>query len=62
MLRVREICALLKVSRVTLWAWRRAGRFPEPVKLGPHVVAWPEHVIQEWLSSRASISTQEAKA
>ena len=52
MLRVREVTALLKVSRVTLWHWRRDGRFPEPLRLGPNTVAWPEPTIARWLRER----------
>ena len=34
------IPALIPVGRSTLWAGVAAGRYPEPVKLGPRVTAW----------------------
>ena len=52
-LRQREVLAMLGVSRPTLWAWRRAGRFPEPLRLGPNVIAWPQSVVAAWLAAKA---------
>jgi prophage regulatory protein len=34
------IPALIPVGRSTWWAGVAAGRYPEPVKLGPRVSAW----------------------
>lgn len=31
---------IIPVSKSTLWAWCKAGRFPSPVRLGPRTVAW----------------------
>ena len=42
------------VSRVTLWRWVKAGRFPKPVQLGPQAVGWLEHEIDAWLEARAA--------
>jgi prophage regulatory protein len=56
LLRQREVLALLGgISRVTLWQWRKAGAFPEPLRLGPNVIAWPEPVIARWLEARAQV-------
>jgi predicted DNA-binding transcriptional regulator AlpA len=30
----KQVCAELQISRVGLWKWRRAGRFPQPMRLG----------------------------
>ena len=48
----REVCELLGVSRISLWAWRRQGRFPQPVVLGARMVRWPEPVVAKFLDSR----------
>lgn len=32
--------ALIPVSRTTWWAGVKAGRYPQPVKLGARCVAW----------------------
>ena len=36
----------LPISRSTWWAGVRAGRFPQPVKLGPRITAWRSEDIQ----------------
>jgi prophage regulatory protein len=51
-LRWPAVQARIGVSKVTVWRWRRAGKFPEPVQLGPHVVAWPEAEIDAWLAAK----------
>ncbi len=35
-------------SRVQLWRWVRAGRFPAPVQLGPNSVAFRLQDILDW--------------
>jgi len=50
--RKRDLCARLGVSATTLWRWVRAGKFPQPVRLGPNTVGWPEADVQRWLSER----------
>lgn len=40
------------VSRVTLWAWRRAGQFPESLVLGTRTVRWPEPVVAKFLEGK----------
>lgn len=34
------IPAIYPVSKSTWWAGVKAGRFPQPVKLGPRTTAW----------------------
>ncbi|MGE0450211.1 MAG: helix-turn-helix transcriptional regulator [Vicinamibacterales bacterium] len=41
------------LSEATLWRLRRRGELPEPVRLSPGRVAWPEDVITRWLEGRA---------
>jgi prophage regulatory protein len=48
----KELCALIGVSRVTLWQWRRDGKFPQPVRVGPNTNRWPEPVIAKFLEQR----------
>ena len=38
--RTPAIPALIPVSASTWWSGCRNGRFPAPVKLGPHTTAW----------------------
>lgn len=42
-LRLKQIIAPdgpIPVCRSTWWAGVKAGRFPQPVKLGPRITAW----------------------
>ena len=51
-LRTRDVCQRLNVSRETLRRWRAAGAFPNPKLLGPGSLAWESHEIENWLKSR----------
>jgi len=43
MLRLPEVLAARgNISKSTLYADIRAGKFPKPVKIGPRISAWPE--------------------
>jgi prophage regulatory protein len=49
----RQLQDLTGLSEPTLWRLRQRGELPEPVKLSPGRVAWPEPIIIAWLSARA---------
>lgn len=51
-LRVADLQAQLNLSRTTIWRLRRAGEFPQPIRLSANAVGWPAHVIDEWLAER----------
>ncbi len=36
-------------SRCTIWKWRRAGKFPEPVAVGERLKMWREADVQNWI-------------
>jgi len=46
---VKERTAL---SPATIWRERRAGRFPQPVRISPGAVAWREGDIDTWIETR----------
>lgn len=51
-LRLSQIVpAILPVSRVTVWRWIKAGRFPAPLKLGDKVVVWKVSTVREWMAT-----------
>ena len=43
------LCDRLDISRVTLWRWVRAGRFPAPIYLGPNTKRWTETMYEDYL-------------
>ena len=42
------------ISQPTIWRMRRAGTFPQPVKISPNRIAWRESDVRAWIDSRAS--------
>jgi prophage regulatory protein len=40
-------------SRSTLWRWSKAGRFPNPIRIGPNSVAWRESEVMRWMEAPA---------
>jgi len=52
-LRPKDLCALLGVTRQALWLMRRSGEFPRGLKLTKGgAIGWREDVVREWLDSR----------
>lgn len=39
----------IKASRSTLLRWENEGRFPRRVRPGPHIVAWVQEEVDEYL-------------
>ena len=50
--RAKELCAKLRVSRMKVWRWSESGHFPAPIQLGPKVKGWDVAEVESWLSSR----------
>ena len=40
------------LSRTTVWALRRAGRFPQPVQISNSRIAWRRSAILRWMADR----------
>lgn len=53
-LRVREVCERLSISRSTLYAMINNGEFPAGIKITVQRVGWPESVVDNWIRSRPS--------
>ena len=53
-LRPREVCEAIALSRTTLWRKTRAGEFPLPVRLGVNSIGWRATDIKAWIKSRPS--------
>ena len=52
LIRRQEVEELTGLSRSTIYAWVRQGRFPRPVKVGPHAVRWYLDEVLEFINSR----------
>ncbi|RIV80151.1 AlpA family transcriptional regulator [Aurantiacibacter xanthus] len=49
LIRIKEVQYRTGLGRSTIYRWMSQGRFPNPVQLGGHVVAWLEGDIEEWI-------------
>ena len=47
-----EVESRCGIARSTIYRLMRAGQFPEPVRVGPRAVRWPEHELDAWLAER----------
>lgn len=52
-LRVADVCALLRISRPTLWRLRRADEFPAPTCLSRRSIGWLRKDVASWARTRA---------
>lgn len=53
LLRVADVCRLLRISKPTLWRLRRAHDFPEPMEVTDRVIAWRKAEVEGWLRERS---------
>jgi predicted DNA-binding transcriptional regulator AlpA len=54
LLRLRQVLALIPVSASSWWLGVRSGRFPRPIKLGPHTTAWRACDVLDLIDSLSS--------
>ena len=59
-LRIAHLAKQLQVSKSTIWAWLKAGKFPKPVKLSDNCTAWLAADVEAWAADRIAAS-QPAK-
>lgn len=52
LLRVREVCSRVGVSRATVYKFVAAGRIKRPVKIGIRASGFPESEINEFIAER----------
>ncbi len=50
-MRLPQILTVLPISKSTWWAGVKAGRFPEPVKLGPRITVWRTEDIHQLIAN-----------
>lgn len=49
LLRLRDVLALLPISRTSFYEGVRIGLYPKPVKLGKRTCAWREDELQKYI-------------
>jgi prophage regulatory protein len=51
-IRPKELCRLIGLSRQTLWRLSKSGEFPAPRQLSVRSVGWLRSEVDEWLRGR----------
>jgi prophage regulatory protein len=51
LIRIREVCLLVSVSRSTIFRMVEEGSFPKPLNLGPRFKAWQKRTVVDWIIS-----------
>lgn len=49
--RLKTVCMMTGLSKTTIYAWVKVGKFPPPVKLSPSVTAWRNSDVLDWIDS-----------
>ena len=55
LIRIREVCLLIGVSRSTIYRMVDDGSFPKPLELGPRFKAWQKKTVINWIASHQNI-------
>ena len=50
LLRMRDVCAIAKVSRATIYNLMRDETFPRPVRLAKRAIRWRLSDVEAWIS------------
>ena len=50
----KELAKALGVGRMTVWRWAKAGRIPQPRKIGAHTTRWDSREEQAAIQKMAA--------
>jgi prophage regulatory protein len=51
LIRIKEVCLLVGISRSTLYKMIREGSFPNPLDLGSRFKAWQKQTVINWIAT-----------
>lgn len=54
LLTAREVTALTRLSKPTVYLMLKRGEFPRQLRLGPNRVAWLKSEVLAWIEARAA--------
>ncbi|MEO1167905.1 MAG: AlpA family transcriptional regulator [Pseudomonadota bacterium] len=52
LIRLPEVMSRVGLGRSTIYRWMSEGKFPKPVQLGGHAVAWACDEVDEWVADK----------
>ena len=53
LIRLPEVMSRVGLGRSTIYRWMSEGKFPKPVQLGGHAVAWVEEEVETWVAEKS---------
>ena len=53
-MRKGEVCGVLGLSKSTIYAMIKDGRFPAPTRIGQRASGWPESKVSKWIADRVA--------
>ena len=56
---IKELCAMLKKSRVTIWRWLKDGDLPTPITIKGKVIGWRPCDIDKWMDDNVANQDQQ---
>tara|TARA_R110001583_G_scaffold119228_1_gene270592 strand:+ start:5171 stop:5470 length:300 start_codon:yes stop_codon:yes gene_type:complete len=51
LIRIKEVCLLVGISRSTLYKMIEEGSFPKPLDLGSRFKAWQKKTVLNWITT-----------
>jgi prophage regulatory protein len=51
LIRIKEVCLLVAISRTTLYHMIKEGSFPKPLDLGSRCKAWQKQTVINWIAT-----------
>lgn len=54
LLRLKQVVIKVGLSRSQIYKLIAKGLFPEQIKIGSKISAWPEHAIDQWISHQVN--------
>lgn len=57
--RLPAIINMTGMSKPTIYAWIKEGKFPRPIKIGTRSVAWIAEEVNEWIRERINARDEQ---
>lgn len=60
--RMQNVLQITGLGRTTVYRLMKAGKFPQPVELGPNTRAWIADEVESWCAERIAESRNARRA
>jgi predicted DNA-binding transcriptional regulator AlpA len=58
LLRLKDVLKIIPISKATWYLMQKECNAPQPIRLGPKIVAWRESDILHWVEAQAKKNWQ----